>query len=90
MGPFEADRLILRNVVPEDVPVLTNLIYSDRKVWGQYCGYGDKPELLKKAFMHHVHQLDDAEFGFQAVVLKETGLAIDRSISIHTRTCGTT
>ena len=26
--------------------------------------------------MHHVHQLEDAEFGFQAVVLKETGLAI--------------
>ena len=46
MGPFEADRLILRNFVPEDVPVLTNLIYSDRKVWGQYSGYGDKPELL--------------------------------------------
>ncbi len=90
MGPFETDRLILRNFVPEDVPVLTNLIYSDREVWGQYSGYGDKPELLKKAFMHHVHQLDDAEFGFQAVVLKETGLAIDRSISIHTRTCGTT
>jgi ribosomal-protein-alanine N-acetyltransferase len=76
MGPFETDRLILRNFVPEDVPVLTNLIYSDREVWGQYSGYGDKPELLKKSFMHHVHQLDDAEFGFQAVVLKETGLAI--------------
>lgn len=76
MGPFETDRLILRQFVPEDVPVLEGLIYSDREVWGQYSGYGDKPELLEKAFMNHVYQLDDAEFGFLAVVLKKTGLAI--------------
>ncbi len=36
MGPFETDRLILRNVEAADVPVLKELIYSDREVWGQY------------------------------------------------------
>jgi len=46
MGPFETDRLVLRNFVPEDVHVLTNLIYSGREVWGQYSVYGDKPDLL--------------------------------------------
>lgn len=76
MGPFETDRLFLRQFVSEDIPVLKDLIYSDREVWGDYSGYGDKPELLEKSFMTHVHQLEDAEFGFQAVVLKETGLAI--------------
>ena len=76
MGPFGTDSLILRNFFPEYVPVLTNLTYSDREVWGQYSDYGDKPKLLKKVFMHHVHRLDDADFGFQAVVLKETGLSI--------------
>lgn len=76
MGPFETDRRILRQFVLEDVPVLKSLIYSDREVWGQYSGYGDKPELLERAFMNRVHQLDDAEFGFLAVVLKETGLPI--------------
>lgn len=76
MRPFETERLILRRMEPEDVPVLKELIYSDREVWGQYSGYGDKPDLLEKSFSHHVHQPDDAEFGFQAVVLKDRGLPI--------------
>ena len=76
MGPFETDRLILRPFEATDVPVLRELIYSDREVWGQYSGYGDKPALLEKAFTYHVNQPDDAEFGFQAVVLKTSGQAI--------------
>ena len=64
MGPFETDRLILRPFEATDVPVLRELIYSDREVWGQYSGYGDKPALLEKAFANHVNQPDDAEFGF--------------------------
>ena len=76
MGPFETDRLILRPFEATDVPVLRELIYSDREVWGQYSGYGDKPALLEKAFTNHVNQPDDAEFGFQAVVLKTSGQAI--------------
>jgi len=76
MAPFEIERLILRHFEPEDVPVLKGLIYSDREVWGQYSGYGYKPDLLQKAFSHHVHQPDDAEFGLQSVVLKDTGLPI--------------
>ena len=76
MGPFETDRLKLRTMEETDVPVLRKLIYSDREVWGQYSGYGDKPALLEKAFANHVNQPDDAEFGFQAVVLKASGQAI--------------
>ena len=76
MGPFDTERLTLRAMVPDDVPVLTELIYSDREVWGQYSGYGDKPELLARAFMQHTNQNVDAEFGFLAAVLKQTGRAI--------------
>ena len=76
MGPFETERLILRTMEASDVPVLRELIYSDREVWGQYSGYGDKPALLEKAFTAHVNQTDDAEFGFQAVVLKTSGQPI--------------
>ena len=48
---------------------------------GGWCGgragfNGDKPALLEKAFANHVNQPDDAEFGFQAVVLKASGQAI--------------
>ena len=73
MGPLETDRLILRNVEAADVPVLKALIYSDREVWGQYSGLGDKPALLERAFANHVSQDDDAEFGRLAVVLKDVG-----------------
>ena len=76
MGPFETDRLILRNMEPADVPVLRELIYSDREVWGQYSGLGDKPALLEKAFANHVSQDDYAEFGRLAVVLKASGRPI--------------
>ena len=76
MGPFETDRLILRTIEASDVPVLRELVYSDHEVWGQYSGYGDKPALLERAFTNHVSQPNDAEFGFQAVVLKTSGQAI--------------
>jgi ribosomal-protein-alanine N-acetyltransferase len=76
MGPFETDRLILRNVEAADVPALKELIYSDREVWGQYSGLGDKPALLERAFANHVSQDDDAEFGRLAVVLKASGQTI--------------
>ena len=76
MGPFETDRLILRNMEAADVPLLKELIYSDREVWGQYSGLGDKPALLEKAFANHVSQGDDAEFGRQSVVLKASGQTI--------------
>ena len=65
MGPFETDRLILRRIQPEDASVLKELIYSDREVWGQYSGYGDNPELLDRAFLHHVRQPSDEELGGQ-------------------------
>jgi RimJ/RimL family protein N-acetyltransferase len=76
MGPLETDRLILRNMESADVPALTELIYSDREVWGQYSGFGDKPALLQKAFANHVSQDNDAEFGRLAVVLKASGQTI--------------
>ena len=61
MGPFETERLILRNMTPPDIPALTQLIYSDREVWGQYSGLGDEPALLEKAFANHVSQDKDAD-----------------------------
>lgn len=76
MGPLETDRLLLRAMEPADVPALTELIYSDREVWGQYSGLGDKPALLEKALANHVSQDDDAEFGRLAVVLKASGETI--------------
>jgi RimJ/RimL family protein N-acetyltransferase len=63
-------------MVREDVPVLRELIYSEREVWAQYSGYGDKSELLARAYMQHTHQTPDAEFGFLAAVLKQTGRPI--------------
>ncbi len=76
MGPFETDRLILRSMEPADVPVLTELVYSDPAVWGEYSGLGDKPALLERAFANHVSQDADAEFGRLAVVLKSSGETI--------------
>ena len=76
MGPFETGRLTLRTMIADDVPVLRELIYSDREVWAQYSGYGDNPELLARAFTQHTHQNADAEFGFLAAVLKQSGRPI--------------
>ena len=76
MGPFETERLVIRRMEAADVPVLRELIYSDRDVWGQYSGLGDNPALLEEAFANHVSQSEDAEFGRLAVVLKASGETI--------------
>ena len=76
MGPFETERLVIRRMEAADVPVLRELIYSDRDVWGEYSGLGDNPALLEEAFANHVSQSEDAEFGRQAVVLKASGETI--------------
>ena len=70
MGPFETERLILRPMQAEDVPMLQELIYSDPDVWEMYSGIGNNPEELISRFVYHCHQPTSSEFGRLVVVLK--------------------
>ena len=72
MGPFETERLILRPMQTEDVPMLRELIYSDPEVWEMYSGIANKPEELTSSFVYHCHQPISSEFGRLVVVLKTT------------------
>jgi RimJ/RimL family protein N-acetyltransferase len=72
MGPFETKRLILRQMKPEDVPILQTLIYAEPQVWGLYSSLGDKPVELASRFVYFCHQPLSSEFGRLVVVLKET------------------
>ena len=72
MGPFETERLILRHMKPEDVPILHPLIYSEHEVWGLYSSLGDKPAELASRFIYFCHQPAGNDFGRLVVVLKTT------------------
>ena len=76
MGPFETERLTLRNMEEGDVPILRELLYRDREVWGMYSGIGGNPERLTKSFAHYCSQAPNASFGRQVVVDKSSQMII--------------
>jgi ribosomal-protein-alanine N-acetyltransferase len=76
MGPFEIERLILRPMREEDVPILRQVIYDDRRVWEKYSTIGAKPEELARSFRQHCNQPPSAQFGRLVVVLRSSGLPI--------------
>lgn len=76
MGPFQTARLHLRGMIETDVPILRQIIYGDRDVWGMYSSIGGNPELLDRAFRSYCNQSPTARFGRLVVVLAETGAPI--------------
>jgi ribosomal-protein-alanine N-acetyltransferase len=73
VGPFTTERLLLRTMEESDAPILRELIYSDREVWGMYSTLGERPEALARAFRHHCSQDPKSRFGRLVVVLRVTG-----------------
>lgn len=76
MGPFETDRLLLRQMQIEDIDAIRLLIYSDEEVWGQYSGYGDNHPELESRLIYHSHQPQSSTFGRLVAVLKSTGQVV--------------
>jgi RimJ/RimL family protein N-acetyltransferase len=76
MKQMETARLLLREFCESDYEEILQQIYADRAVWGQYSSIGDKPEEIRRRFLHRCYQPDSAEFGFRLVELKATGRAI--------------
>ena len=73
---METERLILREFRESDYGDILTQIYTDKEVWGLYSSIGDKPEEIKRRFMHRCYQPSNAEFGFRAVEFKENGRVI--------------
>ncbi len=76
MGPFETERLILRPMAEEDVAILRQLVYGDRRVLEKYSTIGAQPLKLARSFRQHCHQPPSAHFGRLAVVLRSSALPI--------------
>jgi len=76
MKTMETERLLLREFRESDYDDILFHIYSDKEVWGMYSGIGDKPTEIQRRFRHRCHQPGNAEFGFRAAALKETGRVI--------------
>lgn len=76
MGPFETERLLLRQMQTADCDALRTLIYSDSEVWGQYSNLGGNLPELESRFIYHCHQPQGSSFGRLVAVLKSTGQVI--------------
>ena len=76
MKQMETERLILREFRETDFEDIVTQIYTDKEVWGLYSSIGDKPEEVRRRFMHRCYQPSNAEFGFRAVEYKENGRVI--------------
>ncbi|MEM7336786.1 MAG: GNAT family N-acetyltransferase [Chloroflexota bacterium] len=76
MKRMETARLILREFREADYEDIVTQVYSDKEVWRLYSGIGDKPEEIRRRFMHRCFQPSNAEFGFRAVELMENGRVI--------------
>jgi RimJ/RimL family protein N-acetyltransferase len=72
LGPFETDRLYLRQMETADTESLHALIYSDQEVWWQYSGLRKNLPELESRFIYHSHRPKNDSFGRLVVVLKET------------------
>ena len=76
MGPFDTDRLHLRQMQMADCDTLRSLIYSDREVWGMYSNLGNNSSELESRLIYHCHWPQSSPFGRLVVVLKSTGQII--------------
>ena len=76
MGPFETERLLLRQMQACDCEALHTLIYSDKEVWGQYSNLGKNLPELESRLIYHCHQPESSTFGRLVVVLRSTGQVI--------------
>lgn len=76
MREMETARLLLREFRESDYNDILANVYSDQAVWGMYSSIGDKPDKIRRRFLHRCYQPSNAEFGFRAVQLKATGQVI--------------
>jgi ribosomal-protein-alanine N-acetyltransferase len=76
MGPFETERLFLRQMQTADGEILRELIYSDEEVWGMYSNLGNNLPELEARLIYHSHQPVGSTLGRLVVELKSTGQVI--------------
>lgn len=76
MKQMETARLILREFRETDYDDILTHVYADKEVWGMYSSIGNNPEELRRRFMNRCYQPSNAEFGFRAAELKESGRVI--------------
>lgn len=76
MKVMETARLWLREFRPTDEADILANVYADQAVWGMYSSIGDKPEEVRRRFLHRCYQPGNAEFGFRAAEFKATGQVI--------------
>ena len=76
MKQMETARLLLREFRETDYDDIFTNIYADKEVWGMYSSIGSNPEEVRRRFMNRCYQPSNAEFGFRAAELKESGRVI--------------
>ncbi|MEM7539430.1 MAG: GNAT family N-acetyltransferase [Chloroflexota bacterium] len=76
MKQMETERLLLREFRETDYDDIFTNVYADKEVWGMYSSIGSNPEEVRRRFMNRCYQPSNAEFGFRAAELKESGSVI--------------
>ena len=72
---IETERLILRRFTMDDLEEIYRLVYADPRVKESWSGATGRPDEIKEKFAEK-HILPESDFGYRAVVLKETGTLI--------------
>ena len=76
MGPFETERLTMRQFEAGDWPTIYQLVYNDRDVYRMYSSLGGRKHAAQQRFEHVANQPSHAEFGRLAVVRRADGVLI--------------
>ncbi|MCL2562544.1 MAG: GNAT family N-acetyltransferase [Oscillospiraceae bacterium] len=74
MGIFETNRLMLREMTPDDLPAMREIVCDERTMYAWNGAWSE--EEARKGLQKQIRSYREAGFGRWAVVLKETGKVI--------------